>query len=162
MNAIAVVDDNWSLGIDGKLLVHLPGDLRYFKEKTLGKTIIIGRRTFESMSCKLLPGRETVILSKNIDCKPGCLVFHSVEEVLDYVKSKPEDEVFIAGGENIYRAFFPYYKKIFITRLYATFTADRFFPNVGEMQSSFMVSNESELMEENGIQYRFIEYMRKI
>jgi len=161
MNAIAVADENWGLGIEGRLLVRLPGDVRYFKEKTLGKTIIIGRGTFESMSCKLLPGRETVIISKNMNFKPDCFVFGSVEEVIEYVKDKPEDEVFVAGGENTYRSFFPYYNKIYITKLYAAFEADCFFPNVDEMQKGFSVREENGIMEENGIKYRFIEYTRK-
>lgn len=161
MNAIAAVDEKWGIGKAGSLLIHLPGDLKYFKEKTLGGTIIIGRGTFESMSGRLLPGRETVILSKNKNFKPGCTVFHSVEAVLDYIKSKPEDEVFVAGGEEIYRLFFPYYDKLFITKLNATFDADRHFPETDEIKKSFFVSGRSEIMEENGVRYQWIDYHRK-
>ena len=161
MNAIAAADEKWGIGKDGGLLIHLPGDLKYFKEKTLGGTIIIGRGTFDSMSGRLLTGRETVILSKNRDFKPGCRVLYSVEEILEYVKGKPEDEVFVAGGEEVYRLLFPYCNKIFITKIYATFESDRYFPEIDEIERSFFVGGMSEMMEENGVRYQWIDYYRK-
>jgi len=160
MNAIAVVDENWGLGRNGKLLAHLPSDLRYFKEKTLGKTIIIGRETYDSMSGKLLPGRETVILSKNISFKPACRVAHSLEEALIYLKGKPDEELFVAGGEAIYRLFFPYCDMFFITKLYAAFEADRYFPNLDEDEKGFTVRETSGVIEENGVKYQHFEYAR--
>ena len=161
MIAIAVVDENWGLGNDGKLLARLPGDLKHFKEKTLGKTVIMGRKTFESMSGKLLPGRETVILSRDAGFKPGCTVLRSLDEVLGYVKGLPGDGVFVAGGEEIYRLFFPYCGTFFITKLYAAFEADRHFPNLDESPEAFTVKKSGGVMEENGVKYQFFEYTKK-
>ena len=161
MNAIAVVDENWGLGKDGKLLAHLPGDLKYFKGKTLGKTIIIGRETFDSMGRTTLPDRETVVLSENPEFNAQCTVCRSREETLDYIKSKPDDELFIAGGEAIYRLFFSRCDKFFITKLYATFDADRYFPNLDRRRDEFEIKEAGAALEENGIRYQFFEYIRK-
>jgi len=161
MNAIVVVDQNWGIGCDGKLLMHLPGDLKYFKEKTLGNTIIIGRETFDSMGGRLLPGRQTLILSRNKDFKPDCLVFHSLEEALGYIKDKQNEEIFVAGGEAIYRLFLPYCDTFFVTKIHKSFEADRYFPNLDENPDDFAVTWSSEIMEENSVKYQFIEYTRK-
>jgi len=160
MNAIVIVDQNWGIGKSGQLLVHLPGDLKYFKEKTLGNTIIMGRETFDSMGGRLLPGRESVILSRNENFKPGCHVCKSLDETLEYVKDKPSENVFVAGGETVYRLFLPYCDKFFITKMYAEFEADRFFPNLDEQPENFKVVRESEITSENGVKYQFFEYAR--
>ena len=137
MKAIVAVDENWGIGSCGKLLVHLPGDLKYFKSKTLGNTIIIGRETFDSMGGKLLPGRQTLILSKNGDLKPGCPVLHSLDETLKYVKGRRSEELFVAGGEIIYKLFLPYCDTFFVTKIYKAFEADRYFPNLDERPDDF-------------------------
>ena len=160
MNAIAVVDKNWGLGIDGKLLIHLPEELKYFREKTLGKTIIIGRKTFESMNKTLLPGRETVILSRDIGFKADCQVFHSLDGTLEYLKGKPGQDLFVAGGETVYEQFFPYCDSFFITKLYAEFEADRYFPNIDKSPEKFGLKELSGVIKENGVEYQFFEYKR--
>ena len=160
MNAIAVVDRNWGLGRDGKLLVHLPGDLKYFKEKTLGKTIIIGRGTYESMAGKLLSGRDTIIMTRNENFKAPCAVAHSLEEALRYLKNIPGENQFAAGGETVYNMFFPYCDTFFITKMDAVFAADRHFPNLDSTPSGFTVKSLSGVMEENGVEYQFFEYKR--
>jgi dihydrofolate reductase len=161
MNAIVVVDENWAIGNGGKLLVHLPGDLRYFKEKTLGKTIVIGRETFDSMGGRLLPGRETIILSRRDNFKPNCRVCRSLDETLECIKDKPGDEVFIAGGEKIYKLFLPYCDRFFVTKIHEKFDADRYFPNLDESPNEFAIESSSETVEENSVQYQFFEYARK-
>jgi dihydrofolate reductase len=160
MNAIVIVDKNWGIGKSGQLLVHLPGDLKYFKEKTLGNTIIMGRETFDSMGGRLLPGRESVILSRNEKFNPGCQVCKSLEETLEYIKDKPSEKVFIAGGETVYKLFLPYCDKFFVTKIYEGFEADRHFPNLDEQPENFKVISESEVALENGIKYQFFEYAR--
>jgi dihydrofolate reductase len=161
MNAITVVDQNWGIGHNGKLLVHLPGDLKYFKEKTTGKTVIIGRETFDSMGGKLLPGRKTLILSRNTSLKPDCPVFHSLEDTIAYVKNKQEEELFVAGGEAIYRLFLPYCDTFFITKIHKAFEADRYFPNLDESPDEFKMHWSGNIMEENAVKYQFFEYRRK-
>ena len=160
MNAIAVVDKNWGLGLGGKLLVHMPGDLRYFKEKTLGKTIVIGRGTFESMSGRPLAGRETVILTKNENYSAPCPVVHSLDEALERFKDIRSEDLFIAGGEAVYKLFFPYCDKFFITKLYKSFAADRYFPDLDGAPGEFEAKAVSGVMEENNVEYQFFEYAR--
>ncbi|MCL1982580.1 MAG: dihydrofolate reductase [Clostridiales bacterium] len=156
MNAIAAVDENWGIGRNGKLLAHLPGDLLYFKEKTLGKTVVMGRETYNSIG-KPLPGRETVVLSRSPGKRPGCQTFCSLGEAMEYLGGR---DVFVAGGEAIYKLFFPYCDRFFITKLYAAFDADRHFPNLDRDGGSFSVVWSSGIMEENSVRYQFTEYIR--
>jgi len=161
MNAIVVVDQNWGIGCSGQLLVHLPGDLKYFKEKTLGNTIILGRETFDSMGGRLLPGRKTIILSRNTDFAPGCPVLHSLEEALEYVEDNPNETIFVAGGESIYRLFLPYCDAFFVTKILKAFDADRHFPNLDASPDEFVINWSSDVMVENSVNYQFFEYIRK-
>jgi dihydrofolate reductase len=161
MIAIAVVDENWSLGKDGKLLVHLSGDLKYFKEKTIGKTIIMGRKTFEGMGGRLLPGRETVILSGDPDFDSGCKVCRSLFETFEYLEGKRGEDLFAAGGEAVYKLFLPYCDTFFITKIFAAYEADRHFPNLDERPDCFSCEPASDVIEENGVRYQFFKYTRK-
>ncbi|MCQ4638358.1 dihydrofolate reductase [Anaerovorax odorimutans] len=159
MNAIVVVDENWNIGRDGGLLVHLPGDLKYFKERTYGKTVVVGRKTLESFpGAKPLPGRKNVVLTRNMDYSPkDCLICHSKEELLKTLK---DEEVFISGGEQIYRQFMDECQRFYVTKIYDSFPADRSFPNLDEMDG-LTVTWKSDVQEEKGIRYQFFEYTRK-
>lgn len=160
MNAIVVVDKNWKIGRDGGLLVHLPGDLKYFKERTYGKTIVIGRKTLESFPGKKpLPGRKNIVLTKQADYSAeGCSICHSKEDVMELL-GEDTDGVFIAGGESIYREFLADCDTVFLTRIYAEFPADRCFPNLDE-SGEFSITWESGIQEEKGISYQFFQYVR--
>ena len=158
MNAIAVVDENWGIGRNGKLLVYLPSDLKYFKDKTLGKTVIMGRETFSGIG-RPLKGRETIVLSRSQNYKPGCLVFRSLDELLECLKSKNSEDVFVAGGETVYRQLLPYCGRFFITKMQGRFEADRHFPNL-DVGAEFSIVWSSGWMEENSIKYQFTEYKR--
>lgn len=162
MKLILAADRNWAIGKDGDLLCHLPGDLKYFKEKTVGKTVIMGRGTLESLPGKKpLPKRENIVISGNPDyAVPGAVVLHSHEELFDYIKDKDSDEVVVMGGGRVYRELLPYCDTCYITRIYDSFYADTWFVNLDEMPE-FEVVWQSELQEENGIKYRFLEYRRK-
>lgn len=161
MKAIVVVDENWSIGKDGGLLVHLPGDLKYYKEKTYGKTVVIGRKTLESFpGAKPLPGRANLVLTRNPEYKPeGCQVFHSKEELLEYLGTDTE-EVYISGGENIYRQFMEDCDKFYVTKIYAEFPADRSFPDL-DQRDDMEITWKSDIQEEKNIKYQFFEYTRK-
>ena len=158
MNAIVVVDDNWNIGREGGLLVHLPGDLKYFKEKTLGKTVVIGRKTLESFpGARPLPGRKNVVLTRNADYRAeGCSVCNSKAELLELVK---DDEVFVSGGEQIYRQFMEDCDTFYVTKIYGSFPADRSFPDLDRMPE-LQIRWKSQMQEENGIQYQFFKYTR--
>ena len=107
MNAIVVVDKNWAIGKDGSLLVHLPGDLKYYRQKTLGKVIVVGRKTLESFpGGKPLPDRTNIVLTSDAAYEaPGCIICHSKDEVMETIAGYDPEDVFIAGGSQIYEQF---------------------------------------------------------
>lgn len=161
MKAIVVVDENWSIGKDGGLLVHLSGDLKYFKQRTIGKTIVIGRKTLESFpGAKPLPGRPNLVLTRNPEYKPeGVQVFGSKEQLMEYIGDDTED-IFICGGANVYEQFLEDCDTFYVTKIYDSFPADRSFPNLDE-RDDMEITWESEEQEEKGIRYQFFEYTRK-
>ena len=159
MNMIVACDKNWGIGKDGHLLCHLSGDLRYFKEMTMGKTVVMGRVTLESLpGGKGLPGRRNIVLTRNPEYKAeGAEVVHSLDELNDAVKDTPDDDVFVIGGANIYDMLLLSCRKIYVTKVDAEFDADRHFRNLDKSRR-FEVAWRSEYMEEDGISYRFVRY----
>ena len=162
MKAIVVVDENWGIGKDGQLLVHLPGDLAYSKEKTLGKTIIVGRKTLESFpGGKPLPGRRNIVLTENQSFdKDNCAICNDLDELFDEIAQLDGEDIFVVGGACIYELFLPYCDDVFVTRIQAAYDADRHFPNL-DQSDGFVKTWQSDLMEEKGVKYRFEKYSRK-
>jgi len=164
MKLIVAVEKNWGIGKDNGLLVHLPGDLKYFKERTTGKTVVMGRKTLESLpGGRPLPKRTNIVITRSEDFeKEGCLIAHTVEEAVKMaaeVSSENTEDVMVMGGESIYRQMLPMCDTCYITKINKTFDADAFFPNLDE-DPQFEVVWESEEQEENGVTYRFLEYKR--
>lgn len=162
MKAIVVVDKNWGIGKDGQLLVHLPGDLNYFKEKTLGKTIIVGRKTFESFpGGKPLAGRRNIVLTENKSFKQNeCCICNNLDELFDQIATLDGEDIFVVGGACIYEMFLPYCDEIFVTRIQETYDADKHFPNL-DQSKCFAKTWQSDMIEEKGVQYRFEKYSRQ-
>ena len=160
MNAIVVVDRNWAIGREGNLLVHLPGDLKYYKEKTTGNIIVYGRKTLSTYpGGKPLPNRTNIVLTRNRDYEnDGCIICHSREEVLEAVKDYDTDSVFISGGAETYELFFDDVDTFYVTKIDAEYEADRYFPNLDEQ--GFKITWESEIQEHKGTEYRFYKYVR--
>lgn len=160
MNAIVVVDKNWSIGKDGDLLVHLPGDLKYYKEKTIGNVIVMGRKTLESFpGGRPLPGRTNIVITRNADFKKEeCIVCNSIPEVFKKIEEYEPEKVFVVGGAEIYKALFEHCDTFYVTKIEEEYEADRSFPNLDNM--NFIVNWESESQEEKGIKYRFLKYVR--
>jgi len=128
INIIVAVDENFAIGRENALLVHIPEDLKYFKEKTLGQMVVMGRKTYESLPFKPLKGRENIVLSQSDVEFPGCKVCKTVEEVIAYYQKFQEDrELFVSGGSSVYEAFLPLAKRLYITYIYRSFEADTFF-----------------------------------
>ena len=161
MKAIAVIDQNRAIGIEGCLLCHLPAELSHFKNMTQGKTVIMGRKTLESLpGGKPLPGRNTVVLSRKArlgrfyeDGEFYGFFLSSPEEVIHYVENELKgQEVYIAGGEQIYRLFLDRCDELILTELEHAFPgADAHFP---EFRDRFALAEEGPLQEENGYRYR--------
>ena len=125
---IAAIGKNNELGYENKLIWHLPSDMKFFRSTTLGHTVIMGRRTFESLN-GLLPNRTHVVISRNPDFKPqGVIVLQSVREVADRF-AYSDEECYVMGGGEIYSQLLPYSKKMYLTEIDAEFkAADTFFP----------------------------------
>ena len=159
MNLIAAADENWSIGRDGGLLAHLPGDMKFFRETTRDKVVVMGRKTLESFPGKKpLKNRINIVLTRNADYAPeGVTVCKSVEEALEFLKQYDSEDIFIIGGGTIYRAFLPYCKKAYITHIFHSFPADTVFPDLdrepGWKQAEVLGSGE-----DNGIRYEFCLY----
>jgi dihydrofolate reductase len=162
MKTIVAVDNNWGIGKDGCLLCHLPGDLNYFKEKTLGKVVVMGRNTCESLPGKKpLKDRVNIVLSRNPDFQPeGFIKCKSMDELFKALENYDTEDVFIIGGADIYRQFSPYCNGHLVTKINAVFDADRHFEDL-DKRSDLELVRESEPLSENGMEYRFTEYRRK-
>ena len=134
MNLIVAVDKNWAIGIGNKLLVSIPQDMKFFRETTQGKVVAMGRKTLESFpGGQPLKNRVNIVLTsdKNYQVK-GTVVVHSIEEMVEELKKYDEEDIFVIGGESIYRQLLPYCKKAYITKIDHAYQADTFFPNLDQ------------------------------
>ena len=162
MNMIVAADKNWGIGKNGRLLAHLSGDLKYFKERTLGKAVVMGRKTLESLpGGRPLPGRTNIVLTANPDYeKEGCIIVHSMDELRKKCEEYPPDGVMIIGGATLYNQLMEECESLFITKIYEEFEADAFIKNADEL-GGYKVVWQSDMQEENGIIYQFFEYKRE-
>uniref|UniRef100_A0A831Z0Z3 Dihydrofolate reductase n=1 Tax=candidate division WWE3 bacterium TaxID=2053526 RepID=A0A831Z0Z3_UNCKA len=130
ISIVVAMGKNHVIGVGGKLpWLRIPADMRRFRELTLGKPVVMGRKTFESLGRKPLRGRLNVVLSRDRRYKaPNCLLLHSVEDVMEIFAGF--DEVMVIGGAEIYRAFLPYASRIYLTKIDLAFGGDTYFPYV--------------------------------
>lgn len=159
--AIVVVAENGAIGKNGDLLCHLPADLKHFKNITMGHTIIMGRRTWESLPKGALPGRKNVVITRNADfVAEGAEVYHSLEEALDATAC--DEGRFIIGGGMLYREAFSLTNVLHLTKLHASFPdADTFFPEFDEQDWVEVSREDHDADERNPYPYSFIELRRK-
>lgn len=128
ISLIAAMSKNRVIGKDNQLPWHIPEDFQYFKEMTLEKPIIMGRKTFESIG-RPLPKRRNIILTRDTHFEtPGCEVFHTIEDVLKALKNEPE--IMVIGGATIYEQFLPLADRIYLTEVNIDIEGDAFFPNL--------------------------------
>jgi dihydrofolate reductase len=156
---IAAVAENMAIGKNNQLLWYIPEDLKRFKQITQGCTVIMGRKTWESLKIKPLPNRTNVVLTNNLSPVPvGVLIAHTVEDALNYCSSEKEN--FIMGGEMMYRVFLPIAQKLYITKINASFEADTFFPEID--QSWELISKVAGFSEkELPFTFTYLTYQRK-
>ena len=152
MKAIAAVDSKWGIGKNGNLLVHIPEDMKYFRKMTLYQTVLMGRRTFESLSGPL-KNRRNIVISKNYQPGNHKIEVVTLEEALQYT------DAFVIGGGIIYKALLPYCDEAYITKIYNTFDADMFFPNLDNHQD-WILQEEGERKRWENIEYAFCKYVR--
>lgn len=158
ISLIVAHDPNRVIGQDNKMPWHIPGDLAYFKEKTMGKAIVMGRKTFESIG-RILPGRKNIIVTRNPSYKAeGAEVVTNLTDAVALAKSYHE-EVMIIGGEQIFRAILPTADRLYVTFIEQSFEGDTFFPPYGE---EWVLVDTSEKMETaEGIPYAYLVYEKK-
>ncbi|MCQ2551313.1 MAG: dihydrofolate reductase [Clostridia bacterium] len=162
MKMIVAVDENWAIGNGNQLLCHIPEDLKYFKKKTTGKVVIMGRKTLESLpGGKPLPNRTNVIVTKDENFeKDGCIVVHSLEEVLALKERFNDDDLMVTGGASIYTQLLPYCDTCYVTKIHHRFDADTFIPNL-DKDESLIIRMHTGMKEDNGYKFQFLEYRRK-
>lgn len=158
MNLIVAVDSNWAIGKENKLLVSIPADMKYFRETTKGNIVIMGRKTLESFPGGMpLKNRVNIVITKNTEYKvKDAIVVHSVEEAVEESK-KYEGEVYVIGGESIYRAMLPYCKTALVTKIDHAYAADTYFPNLDEEEGWHLVG-ETEEQTYFDLEYVFAKY----
>lgn len=162
MNMIAAVDRNWAIGRKGRLLVSIPNDQKHFREETIGKTVVLGRRTLATFPQGMpLPGRTNIILSRDRDfAVKGAIVVHSTEELLRKLESYPPRDVYCIGGESVYRQLLPYCDTAHITMIDHAYEADAYFPNL-DTDPEWEITADSDEQTYFDIAYTFLKYERK-
>lgn len=163
MNIIVCVDTNWGIGNHGRLLVNIPADKRLFKEKTTGGVVLGGRKTMEGLpGGTTLKGRKNIVLTSRKDYVFGdAVVVHSMEEALYELKKYSSDQVYIIGGEKVYREFLPYCDTAYVTKVDYRYEADTFFPNLDE-SGEWEMTHDSEEQTYYDLEYYFTIYHRKL
>lgn len=153
---IAAIANNNALGINNKLIWHLPEDLKRFKRVTIGHHVIMGRKTFESLG-KPLPNRTTIIITRNKDYKANdCIVVNSLAEALK--NAKQDKNPFILGGAEIYKLAMPIADKLDLTLVHHEFEADAFFPEIDTSIWKEKSREKFKADEMNKYDYSFVTY----
>ena len=161
MNLIAAVDRNWAIGNEGQLLVRIPGDHRMFRQETLGKVIVYGRKTLETFPMSQpLDRRVNIVMSTNPNYKVNnATVVHSIEELLEVLSAYPSEDVYIIGGESIYRQLLPYCDTAHITKVDYAYEADAYFPDL-DKDPDWEITADSDEQTYFDIAYTFVRYNR--
>ena len=164
ISLIAAMGKNRVIGNKGKLPWHMPADLKYYKDKIRGKTIVMGRKTFESMGNKPLPNRANIILTMDQNYKvDGAIVVHSADEALkEAEKISPDQESMVIGGSEIYKEFLPRANRIYLTIIEGEFEGDAFFPKYDITEWKEISYEEHERNAENPYDYRFVVLERSV
>jgi dihydrofolate reductase len=162
MNLIAAADSNWGIGLKGKLLVSIPADKAKFRETTMGKVVVMGRKTLAEFPNGLpLTGRTNIVLSRDKNFKVrGAQVVHSMEELHEALKAYPSGDVYVIGGGSVYEQLLDECDVAYITKIDYAFEADTYFPNLDEKPEWELVA-DSEEQTYFDLEYYFYRYERK-
>lgn len=159
MNAIVAVDSNWAIGNKGQLLIRIPADQKRFREITTGGVVVLGRKTMDTFpGRKPLPNRTNIILSTNPEYKvDDAIVVHSIEQLIEELKSYPSESIYIIGGDSVYKQMLPYCDKVYVTKIDRKYEADAYFPNL-DKDPDWHVVNTSEEQVIFDTTYTYIDY----
>lgn len=162
MKAILSADKNWGIGYQNRLLVSIPSDMKFFRQTTTGKVVVMGRKTLESFPNGMpLKNRTNIVLTgnKGYHVKDAVIV-HSKEELLEELKKYDTDDVYVIGGQSIYRMLLPYCSTVYVTKIDQAFQADTFFPNLDEMDE-WVMTEEGEEQTCFDLEFVFTKYERR-
>jgi len=161
ISLIAAVDRNLAIGRDNAMPWHLPDDFKYFKQQTMGKPVVMGRKTFESIGGRPLPGRRNYILSRQSNLQlPGVEVFHEMASLLQALQA--EEEVMIMGGEQIYRQFLPLAHRLYLTEVATEIDADAHFPSFDQTQWQEISRQPHPKDARHAFDFDFVQYQRQM
>ena len=161
MNIIAAVDNNWAIGYRNDLLVRIPNDQKHFREETMGKVVVLGHRTLETCPQGMpLQGRKNIILSADRKLQIlHALVVHSLEELFHELQPYASQDIYVIGGESVYRQLLPYCDVAHITKIDRRYEADRFFPDL-DQDKEWRITMDSEEQTYFDLEYVFLKYER--
>lgn len=162
MNLIVNADKNWGIGRENQLLVHIPNDMKMFRQTTTGKVVVMGRKTLESFPNGMpLPKRTNIVMTTDQDYDGrGAIVVHSEEELFEELKKYADEDIFIIGGESIYRMMLPYCDTAYVTRLDYAYDADTYFPDL-DARKEWEIVKESEEQTYFDLEYVFLKYQKR-
>ncbi len=156
MKAIVAVDEKWGIGKNNSLLFSVPEDMKFFRETTTGKIIIVGRKTLQSFpGSKPLKNRTNVVISSSLKVD-GAICVNGIEQLMREIKAFPENEVFVCGGASVYKTLLPYCSEALVTKISADGNADAFFPNL-DKEEGWNLTKENTVQGEN-YKLRFCVY----
>ena len=162
MKAILSADRNWGIGKGNKLLVSIPSDMKFFRQTTTGKVVVMGRKTLESFpNGQPLKNRTNIVLTENPDYRvKDAVIVHSKEELLKTREQYDTEDIYIIGGESIYRMMLPYCDTVLVTKIDRAFQADTFFPDLDKMEE-WEMTEEGEEQTCFDLEFRFTKYERR-
>ena len=162
MNLIAAVDKNWAIGLANKLLVSIPNDQKFFREETMGKVVVLGRKTLETFPGGLpLKGRTNIVLTTDPEFSAKeAIIVHSKEELLEELKKYDSKDVYIIGGDSVYKMMLPYCDTAHITKIDHAYQADTYFPDL-DADPDWTITADSEEQTYFDLEYVFLKYEKK-
>ena len=162
MNLIVAVDKNWAIGRNNKLLVSIPDDMKFFRETTTGKIVVMGRKTLESFPGKKpLKNRVNIVLTSDHSYQvDGAVIVHDMDELHEELKKYDEESIYIIGGESIYRQMLPYCDVAHVTKIDHAYEADAYFPDL-DSDPEWEITADSDEQVYFDITYQFLKYERK-
>lgn len=162
MNIIVAADKNWAIGFQNKLLVSIPADMKFFRQTTTGNVVVMGRKTLESFpNGQPLKNRVNIVLTsdKKYQVKDAVIV-HSVDELLEELKKYDSEDIYVIGGESIYRQLLPYCSLAHVTKIDHEYQADTYFPDL-DADEEWELTGISEEQTYFDLEYVFARYERK-
>jgi dihydrofolate reductase len=161
ISIIVAIAENNAIGKDNQLLWHISDDLKRFKALTTGHTVVMGKKTYESLPVRPLPNRRNVVITDIPgEVIEGCVMAYSIEDALE--KCDDDKENFIIGGGSVYRQFLKYADKFYLTRVHRSFEADTFFPEIDFRGWKIVEEQHVHQDEKNSLPYTYRVYVRKV